>query len=266
MKSLTLVLSVIITALAWNLEAQVTQQRQLGEFTGIDQETFADIYISPGDITTVTVKADEDVIDRLITKVEDGVLKISSKGNFRMVKVFEVHITMSRIDLIKNSGSGDIKCTGGLPGKDVEININGSGDLDADLQVINLELKINGSGDVNLSGVKGDLQVIASGSGDLFADELQLENCRVSMTGSGDSKLSGSSVQLTVTQNGSGDLNARQLKAVDADIRNTGSGDCSVQAVNKLSASLNGSGDLYYYGAPEKVSVVANGSGEAHKR
>ena len=266
MKSLTLILSGIIAVLTLNLEAQVTQQRQLGEFTGIQQETFADVYISPGDKTTVMVKADEDVIDRLITKVEDGVLKISSKGNFRMVKVFEVHVTMSKLDMIKNTGSGDIKCFDGLPGNDVFISISGSGDLDADLLAKNLKLNVNGSGDVDLSGVKGDLNVSVSGSGDLEVEELQLENCTMSLSGSGDAELNGSAVSLTVVQNGSGDLNARGLKSVDVEVKNTGSGDCSVQAINNLSAFLNGSGDLYYYGVPEKIKVVANGSGKVYKR
>jgi len=266
MKKLIFALTGIILFFSANVSAQSIQKRQLDEFTGIHQETFADVYISQGDQTTVTVKADKDVIDRLITKVDHGVLTITSKGNFRNVNAFEVHVTMSRIDLIKNTGSGDIYFLASLPGNDVVIDITGSGNLSAELQAKNLKLDINGSGDVDLSGVRGDFSVSVSGSGDLKAENLQLENCDVLSTGSGDMELEGSAVSLTVVQNGSGDLDARELKAVNVKVNNTGPGDCSIYAVNNLLVSLNGSGDLVYYGAPEKMSIVTNGSGEVYKR
>ena len=266
MKKTAIILTAIIATIALNTNAQVSQERQVGDFSGIHQSTFADVYITAGDRTTVLVKADEDVIDRLITEVDNGILKIRSEGNMRNVKIFEVHITMKRIELIKNSGSGNIICKGGLPGNDVKITINGSGDLDANLQAKNLELSISGSGDVDLTGVRGDFDLSVSGSGDVEAEELQLENCKISIQGSGDVKLKGATANLIARQNGSGDVNAYALKAVDVEVKNSGSGDIVVQAVNSLSAMLNGSGDLTYHGAAEKVNVVSNGSGEIYRK
>ncbi|MCB2208207.1 MAG: DUF2807 domain-containing protein [Bacteroidetes bacterium] len=266
MKSIITILTGIFVVISLNMQAQISQERQVGDFTGIHQSTSADVFITSGNANTVKVKADEHVIDKLTTKVENGILLIGTEGNFRNVRVLEVYITMKRLDYIKNSGSGDISCRGNMPGNDVKISINGSGDMEADLEANNLEISISGSGDVELSGVRGDFSLSVSGSGDVDAGALQLEDCKVSVQGSGDVQLKGAATSLVIKQNGSGDVNAYGLKAVDVEVNNSGSGDIVVQAVNSLRALINGSGDLTYHGAPEKVDVMANGSGEIYRK
>ena len=251
-----------------SLSAQVsTQDRQVGDFTGIYQHTSADIYITKGDTETVTVKADSDAIDKLTTEVRDGVLHIeSTRDGWRNVRTMEVHITMRSLDKIKNSGSGDFSIRGPLSGKDMYIGISGSGDLDAELEAINLEIKISGSGDINLSGVRGNLNISISGSGDVYAEGLQLDECNLAGYGSGDVKLKGRAAHMVAQISGSGDINAYGLTAVDVKVKCNGSGDVVVKVVERVSAVLNGSGDLTYYGTPEYVDVESNGSGDIYRK
>ncbi len=249
------------------VQAQVaTQERQVGTFSSVRQTTFADVYISYGEDHSVTVKADADIIDRIITRVEDGVLTITSKGNFRNVHVLDVYVTMPKLDKLVNTGSGDIECKGPVKGKNVQISIVGSGDLHADFDVVNLELKITGSGDVSLEGVRGVLQLSLTGSGDVLASDLQLDTCAVYIAGSGDVKLKGKAANLITKIVGSGDLNAYGLTAVNVNAKSSGSGDIVVSAVERIDAILNGSGDLAYYGSPGYVNVVSNGSGDVYRK
>ena len=266
MKKIITIIAAITFIASLNTLAQVTQERSVSSFSGIHQSTSADVYITYGEANTVTVKADEDVIDKLTTTVEKGILHIDTKGTIRNVKVMDVYITMKSIDFIKNSGSGNISCKGKLAGNDVKISINGSGDLTAELDAKNMEIGISGSGDVEVSGVRGKFQLSVSGSGDVEASELQLEECGIIIQGSGDVKLKGATASLTVKQNGSGDINAYGLKAVDVVVHNSGSGDIVMQVVNSLTAILNGSGDITYHGSPEKVDVISNGSGEVYRK
>ncbi|NOX86563.1 MAG: DUF2807 domain-containing protein [Chlorobi bacterium] len=243
-----------------------TQERQVEPFSSIRQTTFADVYISYGEKSSVTVKADSDIINRIITRVENGVLTITSKGNFRNVHVLDVYVTMPRLDKLMNTGSGDIVCKGPLKGKDVEISVSGSGDLRADMDAVNLEMKISGSGDVNLSGVRGIFQLTITGSGDVNAADLQLDTCAVYISGSGDVKLKGKAANLITKIVGSGDLNAYGLTAVNVNAKSNGSGDIVVSVVERVEALLNGSGDLVYYGSPAYVNVVSNGSGDVYRK
>ena len=264
----TLALTVVAIFLIPMLQAQVAEQnRDVGSFSGIHQSTSADVYITKGDTESVMVRADEDIIDDLTTKVEDGVLHIGSNNNrWRNVRVLEVHVTMRNLDMIKNSGSGDISVEGDMPGKDLYIGINGSGDLSAELDVSNIEVKISGSGDVHFSGVRGNMKVKVSGSGDVYAEDLKLDECLVTGYGSGDLKLKGKAANFVANISGSGDVNAYGLTAVNVSVKCNGSGDVVVQAVEKVQAQLNGSGDLTYYGSPEYVDVESNGSGEVYRK
>lgn len=263
----TTALLMTLIFIGFSIFAQVeTQSRNVDAFSGIHQATSADVFITKGSTQSVKVKADSEKINDIITEVEDGVLIIKTKKNFRYIKTLEVYITMPSLDHLKNSGSGDFSIEGPMEGNNVVFKINGSGDIDAELAVDNLQLSISGSGDVKFSGVRGDLAIQISGSGDVAGEALKLNDCQVMVYGSGDIKLKGKTAKLTSKQSGSGDFNGYGLTAVKVYARSNGSGDIVVQAVEKIEATLNGSGDLTYYGSPEYVDVESNGSGEVYKK
>ena len=258
----------LLTSFLGSLTAQVaTQERDVSSFSGVHNKTSADIFLTKGDAVTVMVKADEDAIDKITTRVEDGVLVIgSTQDGWRNVKVMEVHITMPKLDVVKCSGSGDMMTEGTFPGTDVFVGINGSGDLNLNLDARNLELKINGSGDLVLSGVRGKMEIGISGSGDVLAENLQLDVCEVSIRGSGDVKLKGKAAKLILKQSGSGDVNAYALESAEVIAKSYGSGDAVVNAAERIEANISGSGDLSYYGSPEYVDVESKGSGEVYRK
>lgn len=268
-----LVLSLILVIITIGSYAQVkgnghvvSQERNVDNFTAIKLSSSADIYITQGE-QSVVVKTDENILELIETKVDGGTLTISVKGRgFRSVEGLDVIISVPNLDNISNSGSGDIEFGGVFKAKDLLIRINGSGDLDGEFDATNLELKISGSGDSDISGIMGLFKVTVSGSGDVVAEGLKLEECFIKNSGSGDLRLKGKTNDLTVSQNGSGDLNAYNFTAVNATISNSGSSDMSLNVVEKLQVTLNGSGDLTYRGDPQKVDVRSNGSGDVYRR
>ncbi|MFA5419565.1 MAG: head GIN domain-containing protein [Bacteroidales bacterium] len=265
----TVFIALLVTSSALNARNSdvLTQERQLPAFKAIKLICSVDLIIHQGNTQQVTVKADSDIIDYIETRVENGTLVVDvNKNNFFNVHVMEVHITMSNLEQITNSGSGDIEVTGIFKTSDLKVILNGSGDFQADLQASGMELEIHGSGDAQIGGIHGSFKLDVAGSGDVEASDLQLETCAISGSGSGDISLSGSTVELVMTQMGSGDINAYGLKAVNATVSNSGSGDMVVTVAESLQAKLNGSGDLTYRGEPAKVKVVANGSGEVYKK
>jgi len=243
----------------------VSQKRIVAPFTSIKVNNSIDVYITEGSSNTITVRADENLLPIVTTKVSDGVLVISNSKSFRNAEVLEVHVVMKSIDRLTSSGSGDIYCKEEVPGNDILVQLSGSGDLEADFAAKNLDMKLNGSGDAEISGVRGQLKIYITGSGDVEAEDLQLEKCKIRIMGSGDVELKGNAVLFTVEQSGSGDVNAYNLKAVDVNINNSGSGDIVVNAIENLEVRLNGSGDVTYTGSP-KVSIEARGSGDVYKK
>jgi len=78
-------------------------------------------------------------------------------------------------------------------------------------------------------------------------------------------KLSGKADDCTINISGSGDYTARDLVTINTAIHVSGSGDASVNASQKIDASVSGSGDIRYTGAATQVSISKHGSGGVHR-
>ena len=246
-----------------NVQSQV---RNVENFSGIQSGSSIDLFISQGSTISVKIVADENLLEYIKTSVSNDVLTIDITKNIMDASKLEVYITMNNLKSLQQNGSGDAQIRGPISGSDISIQLNGSGDLDAQLSAKNLDLQISGSGDAKFSGVRGNLSISIAGSGDVSATDLQLENCSASVMGSGDVSLSGSSVNLSLEQSGSGDNNSFNLKAVNAEISCSGSGDVVVNVIEKLKARTSGSGDITYTGSPKMVDVESSGSGEVYKK
>lgn len=204
--------------------------RHLSGFNAINVAGPFDVDVVQGSTESVKVEAPEDVMARILTDVNGGVLKIYNKhdmwnwGNwFGMHKKILVHVVVKDINEINISGSGDVYFRGGLTANSLKLKISGSGDMTGKLSAKTLESSI---------------------------------------TGSGDMKLSGNAESSTVSVVGSGDFTARNLTTVSTAVRVSGSGDAAVNASDRLDAAVNGSGDINYSGSPKNVNKRKSGSGD----
>ena len=90
---------------------------------------------------------------------------------------------------------------------------------------------------------------------------LMIERFDVNYRGAGSLQMNGKVGQLRLNAEGVGEVDARALIAQDADVTFRGIGDVSVHATNKLNASVQGLGNLTYYGKPASVSKSVSGIG-----
>ncbi|MDT3404223.1 head GIN domain-containing protein [Mucilaginibacter terrae] len=208
------------------------QDRKLSGFSSVSVSGSFDVYLTQGSIESVKVEADADEIDKIVTEVDNGVLKIYTKrttgltwnwgGNKKRI----VRVVAKDLHKIGLSGSGDVFFTDGFRTQDMVVSLSGSGDIKGKLDVKKLDVSIVGSGDISLSG--------------------RAETSAVKVSGSGDYK--GSS-----------------LTTVSTSVRVVGSGDASVNVSGKLDASVAGSGDIRYTGGVKQISTSKAGSGDIHK-
>lgn len=244
----------------------VKQERKVGDFSTIKLNCSVDLFISQGTTNSVTVKAEDNLLDMIETEVSGDALKIDIDGSISTSKEMVVFVTVANLHSLQINGSGDVKSENTIKGMDLDIDINGSGDVKMDLDVKNVATGINGSGDVELSGVSGDFRLKIAGSGDFDGDNMRLNLCEITVYGSGDVRLSGSASNVELDQSASGDINLYNLEAQDLTARSNGSGDIVVSVSGIMNVKLSGSGDLTYKGNPAKVDVSATGSGDVYHR
>ncbi|GAA4299696.1 head GIN domain-containing protein [Nibribacter koreensis] len=127
--------------------------------------------------------------------------------------------------------------------------------------VENVELKSSGQIYVQSVPSLGKLRLSLSGSGYLDYSG-NPEELFVLHSGSGDVDLFGSAAYLETTLSGSGRLRGFPLAAESAKTTLTGSGYQQVWVKDRLDAIITGSGNIYYRGQPQLLTVYTTSSGK----
>ncbi|MES2267355.1 MAG: head GIN domain-containing protein [Bacteroidota bacterium] len=231
MKTLKTLLVAAALVVTTGLAKADTQDRHLTGFTSVAVAGSYDVFITQGSSESVKVDAPSNIIDKIITEVQGGVLKIYTKegtswnwntGNKKMI----VYVSIKDVNAVSLAGSGDVVFKDGLRATSLKIKLTGSGDISGKVDVKNLESSIGGSGDITLSG--------------------RADNSVVSVVGSGD-------------------FTGQNLVTTNTQVKVAGSGDARVNANDKIDASLVGSGDVHYTGSAKNISSSKAGSGSVSR-
>jgi hypothetical protein len=154
----------------------------------------------------------------------------------------EVELVLPSLSSITVDGSGD-SSVNGFSGERIEVRMEGPGSLRFNGRFRQVNAALSGSGELDVNGGSGIDKFVAA------------------LTGSGHLTIVGSTRELSATASGSGELEARHLRADVAHVGQTGSGTSTVQAQQKVAASISGSGDIEVIGNPAERSISRTGSG-----
>lgn len=233
--SLAFMLFLSFTACAgWNCETGKekvsTEKRNLENFNALELNIKAKVnlvFVNESAPKTIEITTHADLIKLISTKVENGVLVISSDPCIDAKDGLTIKLNTAILGDIKINGSGDVFSEKEMVSENLNIVINGSGDINLPVNITNLNVKINGSGDVALNG---------------------------------------KSNECTININGSGDFEAPKLEIINANIDINGSGDADVKVKNTLKAKIVGSGDVTFYGKPNTIVPNIIGSGSVQSK
>jgi len=151
----------------------VEKKINVSNFHSIKSNGDFDVVLKQGENFEVVVKSHENIIELLDTQVVDGVWNIKLNENVYFDKDITIYITMPTIKMVKINGSGDFKAGVFNNLNDLELVINGSGNIIFDSIIAqNLSSEINGSGNIQLSGNVPNQTIIISASGDYNSENV----------------------------------------------------------------------------------------------
>jgi hypothetical protein len=205
----------------------VTRDRSADDFTGVKVSSGIDVYLKQGDGKSVSVEADENLHEYILTEVRNGVLNVYTDANIREAERKRVYVTMKEINSISTTSAGDV--FGETPVKSD-----------------NLELTASSAGDIKLEVYAKDIHANISSSGD------------ITITGEAD--------RLEADLSSAGDLNGYELKVREADLSVSSAGDADVYVTERLTARASSAGDVNYRGNPGNVDAHSSSAGGVHKR
>ena len=247
MKTIKLKLVVVIlTFIPMIVFAQERETRKVNGFSKVYSGGMFDVQLVKGSEESLKIAASNFDLDKIITEVENGTLKIYKEKFYRPgwnAKV-KILVTYKNLSQLKNSGSGDMLCKSDIVANDTEFHSSGSGNL-----------SVEGTVKANF------VEVHNSGSGNISFSKIEANKLEMSKSGSGSMKVSSGNVNSQkLSSSGSGNMNTGGLESKICYVKLSGSGNSNVHATEELNAKISGSGNIRYKGNPT-IDAKTSGSG-----
>jgi hypothetical protein len=205
----------------------VTKERKTDAFTGIKVSSGIDVYLKQGNTETVSVEADQNLHEYILTEVRGGVLNVYSEYNIRHAERMRVYVTMKEINSIKTTSAGDVIGATPINSDRLELSASSAGDIKLEAHAKKIDIDISSSGDISVTGETDMLRADLSSAGD---------------------------------------LNAYDLIAREADVSVSSAGDADVYATERITARASSAGDINYKGDPKYIDAHSSSAGGIHRR
>jgi hypothetical protein len=223
----------------------VEETRQISNVSSVELAMTGTLHLTIGSAESLQIKAEDNLMQYIQTVVSSGTLVIETQNgiNLRPTRPIDYYLTLSKLDSITISSSGDIE----------------TGDLVAGA----FSISISSSGDLNISSLDCDsLRVQTSSSGNTDIGQLNTASINVTISSSGNVTIqSGQVPAQDIRISSSGEYRANAVQSNSAEINISSSGNATVRVTDQISGRLSSSGNIYYIGSPA-VNVSATSSGK----
>ncbi len=205
----------------------IKEIRKVETFTSIDAGSAFDITVVKGDVQKLQIETDDNVISLIKTKVKNGELIITTKGNINNPTKMEIKITMAKLKGIDLSGACTLSSDSRFESPTMEIEQSGASSSKLKISCSNLKVELSGSSDASLVGYAASVNAEISGASSLKAYNLDVEN---------------------------------------ADIDCSGAASAKIKVSKSISGEASGASSIYYKGNPTRVNISTSGVGSVSKK
>lgn len=180
------------------------QARAVAAFSAVDLSGSNDVTITVGRARSVLVRADDNLIGNVKTRVHAGTLVIDTTGTFTTKTPMSVTISVPSLRALRLSGSGTVTADG-IHTARFAVELSGSGIVRARGSVTRLDATLGGSGQALLAGlVARDVRASLAGSGEIRVTAT--ERLDASLPGSGAITYAGKPGHVSKSVTGSGTI------------------------------------------------------------
>jgi hypothetical protein len=198
----------------------ITESREVSGFDSVSHTGIGRVIIDQGDQESLTIEADDNILEYITSEVKSGNLVLSFNEDVR----FE-----STSSITFNVGAKEI----------VELNSTGTGSIEIDeLSTDNLNFSTSGTGSISI--------------GSLTANDLA-----VNANGTGDIQLAGNVETQEINRVGTGDYDAPDLESKTAIVKATGTGSVVIWVLDSLDVEITGTSKVSYYGSPNVTQDIS---------
>lgn len=205
-----------------------TETRAVNEdFKSIEVSYGIKVNVEQSDTKSITVEADDNLQEHIITKIENGVLKIESDKNYNSTETPVVNVKMAVINGLSASSGSEITSSNTL----ITENIN---------------VKSSSGSQINI---------------DVEADAISLES-----TSGSSIEANGKALKLETSSSSGSEINAENLMANEVVSQTSSGSSTSVYPIVKLDAKASSGGSISYHKIPKTISKEESSGGSVDEK
>ncbi len=196
----TKLFALILCVVAQTAIAQVTKKAlDLPEFKGIYVNSNYTVYLKQTNKQEVNVEALTEIFSASDIKVVDGILMVNIErkpenpnrslwakiDDLKLNPTMKLYVTMKNIQDLQINGNGKIIAENSLATGNINLAVNGGGNMDIDLKGDMVKAEVNGSGSLALRGYASAIDASISGAGTIKGFSCPVDRATVKVSGSG---------------------------------------------------------------------------------
>jgi hypothetical protein len=185
----------------------ITQKRSVAGFTKVSASSGVEVELRKG-AQAVSVETDDNLMELVETKVENGELQISIKEHVSLNNAtIRIYVTAPELTTVTASAGASIEGKETLNSTNsISLNASAGASIAAALEAPGVDVDASAGGEIKISGRTRSLNVNSSAGANVRAFELLSENTVVEATAGGNANVF-ASVSLQANASGGGDIN-----------------------------------------------------------
>ena len=215
-------------------------------FTKVRVSTGIELIIDQGSEVSLTVEADENLHDIIITEVEDVKLKIYTEKNIWKSASKKVYLTVNTLEELKASSGSSIKTSTVLNATNLTVGSSSGASVNLDIKAVNLSSKTSSGASANLD-VNATNVVSDSSSGSTM-------------------KIKGETSTHETNASSGSSINAYRLVSKNVTAKVSSGASISVYASENINGRASSGGSISFEGDPKTVTKNTSSGGSISRR
>jgi hypothetical protein len=211
-----------------------SQSREVADFDSIVVNFPVEITILQGNVTSLAVEAEDNILPQIATRVSGKTLTIENRQaewthRVNPTRPVRLRITVKDLQRVDFPSAGTLRVEK-YTADQLDISISGAGSINlTDLTANSLSVNLSGAGNITASGKVGSLKMDISGLGSFRGADLASQSANITISGAGSA---------------------------------------TVWSISSLSVDISGTGSVNYYGSPivtRNISGLGNVNSRGNK-
>ncbi|MCM1150922.1 MAG: DUF2807 domain-containing protein [Alistipes sp.] len=240
-----------------------TRTVEVGKFEGVQVSRAIRAEIRPARAGEVVVEADDNLLELVVVKVEDGMLKIGIDKSVQNLSDHHIKVTVpysERIGALKASSAATIVCDKPLKAREAELKASSAASIEATVEARSVEVAASSASRIRV-GIRADECAFDLSSSAHVAADVEAVACDIEQSSASKLELKGSADNCTADLSSAATLAAARFEVKNADVETSSGSSARVHCTGMLRADASSGSSIRYTGdCAVRIDTSSGGS------